>query len=181
VAIGGHDASKAGAGLRRAIGFLGHQTFLYDDLTAEENLLFYGRMYDVPDLAARIDETLTDVGLEHRRHDRVRVFSRGMQQRLSLARAIVHRPPLLLLDEPDSGLDPEATRTLRRLLQDVQVPDRSIVLATHDFEFAYEMADRFVILVAGRLMWEGVKDDLDGNGLPERYRDTIQASLDRGR
>ncbi|MGC8825601.1 MAG: heme ABC exporter ATP-binding protein CcmA, partial [Anaerolineae bacterium] len=102
--------------VRQQIGLVSHQTFLYGDLTAEENLRFYGRLYRVPALEDRIAELLERVGLYERRHDPVRTFSRGMQQRLSIARAVLHDPPVLLLDEPDTGLDQQAARMLRELL-----------------------------------------------------------------
>ena len=116
VRVAGYDLAREGAEIRRRVGLASHQTLLYDDLSAEENLRFYGRMYDVTDLEERITALLQRVGLEHRRHDPVRTFSRGMQQRLSIARALLHDPAILLLDEPYTGLDQQAMEVLREVL-----------------------------------------------------------------
>ena len=130
VRIAGLDPAKAGADVRRQIGFLSHRTLLYDDLTAEQNLAFYARMYAIPDAQARIDDLLERVGLTARRHDLVRTYSRGMQQRLAVARAVLHRPALVLLDEPYTGLDPLAADTSDRA---ADRSDRRRVHAAADF------------------------------------------------
>jgi len=101
---------------RAGIGLLSHQTLLYDDLTARENLLFYGRLYNLPDRQEKADSALANVGMSSRAHTPVGTFSRGMKQRLALARATLHRPALLLLDEPFEGLDRRASQALSRFL-----------------------------------------------------------------
>jgi heme exporter protein A len=112
VLVNGHSVRGDTGRVRRDLGLVSHQTFLYGDLTAEENLRFYGALYRMAGLDERIDYLLGKVGLSERRRDAVRTFSRGMQQRLSIARAILHDPPILLLDEPDTGLDQQAIRML---------------------------------------------------------------------
>ncbi|MBI2865452.1 MAG: heme ABC exporter ATP-binding protein CcmA [Chloroflexi bacterium] len=173
IVVGGYDLSEDAVEVRRQIGLVSHQTLLYDDLTAEENLKFFGRMYDVPRLEARIKDVLTAVGLLHRRHDRVRTFSRGMQQRLAIARAILHDPPLLLLDEPDTGLDQQAGGILEALLLDTVagVPSgpRTVVMTTHNLERGFQMCDRLVFLVNGTVAHEADKGNLSFGDFRQIY------------
>ena len=170
VKIGGHDLSKGAAEARRTIGLVSHQTLLYGDLTAEENLRFYGRMYDVVDLDARIRQVLEMVGLAHRRRDPVRTFSRGMQQRLAIARAVLHRPALMLLDEPYTGLDQDAAARLEAVMSSVGTEGRTVVMTTHDLERGLAVADRVVILAKGRVAFEAQRSELDGPAFIEAYR-----------
>jgi len=137
---------------RRRIGLLSHRTLLYDDLTARQNLGFYARMYDVADGPQRADELLQQVGLAHRADDLVRTYSRGMQQRLALARALLHRPELLLLDEPYSGLDPVAADNLSRLLAELREQGGTVLLTTHDLGQGLALAGRVLVLARGRLV-----------------------------
>ncbi|MCS6802070.1 MAG: heme ABC exporter ATP-binding protein CcmA [Chloroflexota bacterium] len=169
VRIGGVDLHEVGPAIRRWIGLLAHQTYLYDDLTAEENLRFYGRMFDIPDLDRRIDVVLEQVGLSERRGDRVRVLSRGMQQRLALARAILHRPGLLLLDEPESGLDPTAAAGLRSLLAAVEQPDRAVLLTSHSLDLGLDLASRVVLLVRGTIVLDTPRAAIDRAALEQFY------------
>ncbi|HEU4557930.1 MAG TPA: heme ABC exporter ATP-binding protein CcmA, partial [Longimicrobium sp.] len=115
VTVGGDDVAADAA--RRRIGLLSHQTFLYPGLSAAENLDFYARLYGLPRRRERVEEALLSVGLQDRRGDRVRTFSRGMQQRLALARTLLHGPSVVLLDEPYTGLDPHAAAMLREVLE----------------------------------------------------------------
>lgn len=149
--IGGMSITEHPAHVRRSIGLVSHRTLLYDDLTAVENLQFYGRMYDVPNLNARIEEVLRQVNLYFRRYDPVRTYSRGMQQRLSIARAILHDPQVMLMDEPYTGLDVQATAMLRTVLQELAAGGRTVILTTHDLELGLEVADRVAILSGGRI------------------------------
>ncbi len=151
VKIGGLALPGQAAAVRRAVGFVGHQTFLYDELTARENLTFYGRLYRVPSLAQRVDSLLARVGLAGCADERVRSLSRGLQQRVTLARAILHDPPILLLDEPDTGLDLVGADLLERLLWDEAGGRRTVVLTTHRLDLALDLADRVVILARGRI------------------------------
>jgi heme exporter protein A len=174
VKIGGHDLSQGAAEARRKIGLVSHQTLLYGDLSAEENLRFYGRMYDVADLDARITQVLEMVGLAHRRRDPVRTFSRGMQQRLAIARAVLHRPSLMLLDEPYTGLDQDAAARLEAVMSSVGTEGRTVVMTTHDLERGLAVADRVVILVKGRVAFEAQRSALDGPAFIAAYRQYTQ-------
>ena len=170
VQIGGHALPQGAAEVRRHIGLVSHQTLLYGDLSAEENLRFYGRMYNVSDLDARIIQVLEQVGLAHRRRDPVRTFSRGMQQRLAIARAVLHRPSLMLLDEPYTGLDQDAAARLETVMSTVGTEGRTVVMTTHDLERGLAVADRVVILVKGRVAFEANRSELDTAAFKEAYR-----------
>lgn len=169
VRIAGLDTSRASAEVRRQIGYLSHRTLLYEDLTAEQNLAFYARMYDLDrdDAEARITALLAQVNLSARRYDLVRTYSRGMQQRLAVARAVLHRPRLLLLDEPYTGLDPLASEALTTLLAELAEVGCTVLLTTHHLESAIAARGRVVVLHHGRI----VHDAHDvGPEFPARYR-----------
>ncbi len=153
VRVAGHDPQEDPAPVRRAVGFISHAPLLYPDLTAEENLRFYARMYGVPDAGERIRELLERFELGHRRHDLVRSFSTGMRQRLAIARAVLHRPRVVLLDEPHAGLDPRAVDILDGLLADIR-EDHTFVMVTHDLAKGLELATRVMILESGRVVYE---------------------------
>jgi heme exporter protein A len=169
VRVAGLDGGNA-LDVRRRIGFLSHRTLLYEDLTAEQNLRFYARMYDLNDGSARIAELFERVGLADRRRDLVRTFSRGMQQRLSVARAVLHRPQVLLLDEPYTGLDPNATQTLTDLLADLAEEGCAILMATHNLERGLATGDRILVLVQGRIVYDEQRDNINPTVFPETYR-----------
>jgi heme ABC exporter ATP-binding subunit CcmA len=135
---------------RRRLGFLAHQSWLYEHLTAEENLRFHAGLHGLPPDAAAIEAAIDAVGLLTRRADAVRTYSRGMQQRLALARVLLHRPELLLLDEPFTGLDREGAGRLRALLK-THASGRTLILATHDVAEALPLATRVVVLARGRV------------------------------
>jgi ABC-type multidrug transport system ATPase subunit len=166
VRYGGRTAGEIGEPLRGRIGVLGHDLFLYADLTARENLQFFGRLYGVRDLDACISQALAHARLEARAGDRAGVFSRGLRQRLALERALLHQPRLVLLDEPFTGLDDESTTLLIERLRTLRAQGAIVVMATHDFDSAEGVVDRAWCLVNGRAT------DL-GSGpasLRERYR-----------
>jgi len=148
--IAGHSLRARPAELRRAIGVLAHRPMLYEDLTPLENLGFFARLYDVPDAEARIEELLRTVGLWNRRHEAVAVFSRGMHQRLALARALLHRPAILLADEPETGLDPEGIEMLDALV--MRAPDLTVIAATHRIDRIEAWATGLVRLEHGRVI-----------------------------
>jgi heme exporter protein A len=169
VRVAGCDLTKQGADVRRHIGLSSHQTLLYGDLSAEENLRFYGRMYEVPDLEDSITALLQRIDLDHRRHDLVRTFSRGMQQRLSLARALLHDPAILLLDEPYTGLDQRAMEVLREVLVALVGRARTVLMTTHNLERGLELCDRAAILANGRIVYQANRGDLDVASFREAY------------
>ena len=153
LALFGVDAGAAPPALRRRIGYVGHESLCYPDLTAAENLGFYARLFDVPDGAARVAELIAWAGLEAHARRPVRAYSRGMVQRLALARALLHGPDLLLLDEPFTGLDAEAVAALQQQLGALHAAGHAIVLTTHDLERAAPVATRLAILHRGRIAW----------------------------
>lgn len=158
---------------RERIGVLSHQTFLYGHLTARENLRFYGRLYGLPDLEERIDARLAQVGLLGRADDRAQTFSRGMRQRLGLARTLLHDPELVLLDEPYTGLDAHAAALLRGVLEALRDGRRTVVLVTHNLTQGLELADRAAIQVRGRFAWEGRTAELSAHHFEVFYQETV--------
>jgi heme exporter protein A len=174
VCVRGEDLSKAATSVRRHIGLISHNPLLYGDLTPDENLRFFSRMYDLPDSTARIDAVLEQVGLAARRRDPVRTFSRGMVQRLAIARAILHDPSIMLLDEPYTGLDLQAADMLRSVLQELAASNRTVILTTHNLEQGLEMCDHAAILNRGRLAWQGSRAGIDLVSMKEIYRDVTR-------
>jgi heme exporter protein A len=171
--IAGLGLAQAGEEVRRRIGFLSHRTLLYGDLTAEQNLNFYARMYDLdePDRGrTRVAGLLEQVGLAARRHDLVRTFSRGMQQRLSVARAVLHRPQVLLLDEPYTGLDPNAAQVLTDLLTELAGEGCTVLLTTHNLERGLTASRRVAVLVRGRLVYDERGAAINPATFPDTYR-----------
>jgi len=169
VHIDGLDLPSRSAEIRRRIGFVSHQSLTYGKLTVEENLTFYGRIYDVPTVEERVDTLLDLVGLQARRHDPARTLSRGMQQRLSIARAIIHQPSLMLLDEPYTGLDQQAADMLRQLLQTIAAESRTVVMTTHNLQRALEFSDTVAILAKGRIVYQAQDASLTLDDLRQAY------------
>ena len=154
VEIDGLDITEAHYDIRKKIGVISHKTFLYGDLTARENLLFYARMYDVKKAEERARHLIREVGLDGRENHQVRTFSRGMEQRLSIARALIHDPNVIYLDEPYSGLDQHAALMLRNLLKKLHTQDRTIIMTTHNITHGLEISDRVVIQIKGQIVFE---------------------------
>ncbi|MCJ7566496.1 MAG: ABC transporter ATP-binding protein [Anaerolineales bacterium] len=170
VIVAGHYLPTEAAAVRRRLGVVSHQPLLYGDLSAEQNLRFYSWMYGVPDLERRMDEVLHLVGLYPRRRDLVREFSRGMQQRLAIGRAILHRPDILLFDEPHTGLDQEAAAMLDGVLREIASAGRTVIMTSHDISRAADLADRVDILSKGVITASESTDALDPIQLTELYR-----------
>jgi heme exporter protein A len=169
IRLGGRPVERDDAGWRRAVGVLSHRSYLYPALTAGENLRLYARLYRLPDARPRVAEALAGVGLGERAEERVRTFSRGMVQRLALARTLLHEPEIVLLDEPYTGLDPHAAGMLRGVLERLKDGRRTVVLVTHNLSQGLELADRVAVQVAGRWVSEEPRAAIDAGGFEALY------------
>ena len=155
--------------MRKNLGLISHSLFLYSELNAIENLRYFGKLYQVNDLDDRIDELLTEFGLLPRMYDSVRTYSRGMLQRLSIARALIHDPDLLLLDEPFTGLDRSAAETLMKHMEKHRDHGGSILLVTHNLERGYNAADKIAIISNGELVWETESNNISLDEFKKTY------------
>jgi heme exporter protein A len=173
VRVAGFRLPEQAAQVRRRLGVVSHLPLLYGDLSAEENLHFYGRMYGVQALQKRVTETLELVGLAQRRRDLVRTFSRGMQQRLAIGRAVLHDPDVMLFDEPHTGLDQEACVMLDGVLQQVAAQGRTVVMTSHDLARAADLASRFDVLSKGQIVASIQRSELEPNQLLAFYRQAL--------
>jgi heme ABC exporter ATP-binding subunit CcmA len=169
VAISGYDALRDAQIVRRLVGYVGHTPLLYDELTARENLLFFARMYSVPQAESRVDMLLERVGMGSRANDRVGTFSRGQAQRVSLARGILHDPQVLLLDEPDTGLDEDALTLLHKLISERQAVGATTLLTTHTLERGLLWSDMVVVLTNGRVSHSGASGEVTVPELRKLY------------
>lgn len=151
--VGGWDMPEEAAAVRSQIGMVSHKALLYDNLTAKENLKFFATLYNQHD-DDRIEALLKQVGLEKRGDSLVRTFSRGMQQRLSIARALLHNPHVLLFDEPYTGLDQDAGAVLDDLLLEAHQAGHTILMATHQLERAARLANRVIIISRGKVAYD---------------------------
>ena len=177
VRLAGYRLPDHASYIRRRLGVVSHQPLLYGDLTAEENLLFYGRMYSLHNLGLRISEVLELIGLSSRRKDLVRTFSRGMQQRLSIGRAVLHDPEIMLFDEPHTGLDQDASAMLDKVLRDVAARGRTVVMTSHDLVRVSDLATRFDILSRGVIAGSVRQGEIKPDELLSFYRATIQQGV----
>lgn len=168
----GIDLAEDADAAREHIGLISHNPMLYPDLSAEENLLFFAELYGVVDASARVDEMLRAVELSHRRKDAVSTFSRGMTQRLSIARALIHDPQVVFLDEPYSGLDPHAVEVFDELLA-AQREGRTFVMVSHDLNRGFEMCTHALVLARGKVKLFAQKDELDFGEFSQLYRETV--------
>ena len=151
VTVGGYNLSRRPEEVRRRIGVVGHRSLLYDDLTCRENLIYYGRLFGLKDHKSRVDEVLEMVRLSDRSEHRVRTLSNGMQKRAAIARAILHQPDVLLLDEPEAGLDQESVSILGTLLADWTGSGRSVIMTTHDLDLGLSWGQRVGVLKGGKV------------------------------
>ena len=173
VKVAGHQLPDEAAHVRAKLGVVSHMPLLYPDLTAEENLRFYGRMYGIGNMEARITEVLGMVGLENRRKDLVRTFSRGMQQRLAIGRAVIHDPEVMLFDEPYTGLDQDASEMLDDVLRSVAAEGRTVVMTSHDLVRAEDLATRFDILSRGVITAFATRKELQNSNLLTFYKQAL--------
>ena len=157
---------------RDHIGLISHNSMLYPDLTAEQNLMIYARLYGVVEPEARVLDLLEAVELKHRRLDVVRTFSRGMTQRLSIARALVHDPDVVFLDEPYSGLDPHAVEIFDELIER-QREGRTFVMVSHDLQKGFAMCTHALVLAKGRVVAFDEKGAFDFDEFSALYRSTV--------
>lgn len=174
--LGGAPLRTREQGWQRRIGVLSHQTYLYGALTARENLRFFGDLYALDALEDRIQTGLSSVGLANRGNDPVRAYSRGMRQRLALARTLLHEPDIVLLDEPFTGLDAHASGVLRGVLDRLRDGRRTVVMVTHNLSEGLGLAQDLAIQVRGRLrLWVEAKELRDSGELTALYRETVEA------
>lgn len=177
VSIAGEDTVAGEGAWRRRIGVLSHQTFLYPGLSAAENLDFYARLYSLADRRARVEAALESVGLRERGNDRVSTFSRGMQQRVALARTLLHEPEVVFLDEPYTGLDPHAAAALRGVLERLRDGRRTVLLVTHNLSQGLELADRVAVQVGGRWVSDEPRSAIDAASWEQAYTERVAAAV----
>ncbi len=160
---------------RNSFGIISHLPFLYENLSAMENLNFYGKLYNVDNLKERIKELLNKVELYKRRNDLVRNYSRGMLQRLSIARALIHNPRIILLDEPYTGLDQHASFILSEILKEQFEDKKTIIMVTHNLSIGFDLASKIAILNHGKLKLMEEKNNLNKNNFEQIYIETVSA------
>jgi len=184
IAVAGHNLRTRPEEVRRRIGVVGHRSLLYDDLTCRENLVYYGRLYGLKDHKPRVDEVLEQVRLSNRADHRVRTLSNGMQKRAAIARAILHQPDVLLLDEPEAGLDMESVSILGTLLAEWTDSGRSVVMTTHDLDLGLSWGHQAGVLRGGKVNFpdansvddeDGIKNDVRASGIRRAVADALQA------
>lgn len=158
VLVAGYDQQRRPRAIRGHIGVVGHLSFLYEDLTCRENLIFYSRLFQVNDIPQRAQALLSRVGLASRADQRVRTLSHGMRKRLSIARAIIHQPSILLLDEPEGGLDQESLGMLRGVIEEWTQAGRTVIMTTHNVELGLSWAHRTAVLSGGKIHTQGPPD-----------------------
>jgi heme exporter protein A len=173
VRVAGYRLPDQASAVRRRLGVVSHLPLLYGDLTAEENLRFYTRLYGVEREGRRVAEVLELVGLSPRRRDLVRTFSRGMQQRLAIGRAVLHDPDVILFDEPHTGLDQDACTMLDGVLRRVAAQGRTIVMTSHDLARIADLASRFDVLSRGAIIASKQRAEIEPNDLLAFYRQVL--------
>jgi heme exporter protein A len=160
VRVAGYDSRRQATQARASVGYLGHRTLLYNELTPRENLRFYARLYSLPDAERRITQLLEELGVANSAGRRVGTLSNGMQKRVALARALLHQPPLLLLDEPETGLDKQAQELLYSLMRTAAEGGASVIMTTHGIDRGLEVADHVAVLVRGSIALQSPIGDI---------------------
>ncbi|MEM9773765.1 MAG: ABC transporter ATP-binding protein [Chloroflexota bacterium] len=169
--VGGWSLPHEAEHVRKHIGMISHQAMVYSDLNAIDNLTYYAGMYGLDDPEERIMDLLTTVGLKRRVYDPVRTYSRGMMQRLAIARATLHNPDVLLMDEPYTGLDQPAVALLNDLLAQQNEAGRTILMITHDFVHGLSQCKKVVVLNKGKIAAEINRSSVSTGELIEQYRE----------
>jgi heme exporter protein A len=172
--IDGLDITTNGRQVRKKIGVVLHDPLLYDDLTAAENLKFYCRMYGAPE--SRVDELLNLFGLKHRRNDRVAILSSGMVKRLSIARAMIHDPEILIFDEPFSSLDSDSIAKTMSLIGQLRDGGKTVLLATHHLREGYQVGERLLVMKKGRIVFDARKAETGADEFESAYSELTGAS-----
>ena len=178
--IEGTDAIKAAAAVRHALGVVIHENLAYPAFTPYENLRFFGQMYGVKPLETRVTALITEVGLQRFLHEPLRIFSRGMTQRFMIAKALLHSPSVLLLDEPFSGLDAAARQFVLARIAQEQGRGTSIVITTHNTELGHLAGTRFLFMINGKLEAVGSKADISAAALLRTYQDRLRETAPNG-
>ena len=173
VSIAGFDLKSDYSSIRRNIGVVSHQPLLYQDLSVIENLRFHGRMFSVASLENRIKEVADLVGIQSILDRKTNILSHGMQKRVSIARAILHDPPIMLLDEPETGLDQEAVSVLSNAINQSERGQRTVLMVTHSLEMGWALGDRIAILARGNIVYENTTTSLDQSALIETYNNLL--------
>lgn len=182
VAVAGHNLRTRPEDARRRIGVVGHKSLLYDDLTCRENLTYYSRLFGVKDHKPRVEEVLEKVKLGNRADHAVRTLSNGMQKRAAIARAILHQPDVLLLDEPETGLDRESVSILGTLLAEWTDSGRSVVMTTHDLDLGMSWGSRAGVLRGGKVHFPDAEYAETGKDpQKDEIRQAIAHALEAGR
>lgn len=170
--VAGFDAKEEPDKVREHIGLISHNPMLYPDLTAMENLMFTAQLYGVVNVEERVRELLRAVELDHRRFDVVRTFSRGMAQRLSIARALMNDPDVVFLDEPYAGLDPHAVEIFDGLIEQLR-DGRTFIMVSHDLQKGFDVCTHALVLARGRVVSYAPKEDIDFEQFRQLYRETV--------
>lgn len=170
--VAGFDAKEEPDKVREHIGLISHNPMLYPDLTAMENLMFTAQLYGVVNAEERVRELLRAVELDHRRFDVVRTFSRGMTQRLSIARALMNDPDVVFLDEPYAGLDPHAVEIFDGLIEQLR-DGRTFIMVSHDLQKGFDVCTHALVLARGRVVSYAPREDIDFDQFRQLYRETV--------
>jgi ABC-type multidrug transport system ATPase subunit len=178
VTIAGVEMKKAGPRLRALVGVVGHDSMLYPDLTARENLAFHARLFDVTDPKTAIEEVAEELDVGRHLDRAVRTLSRGTKQRVALARALLHRPTVILLDEPYTGLDEAAALSLSALLEELNTPERVLLVNLHEVARAISGPSRLVVLSAGRIVLDVPTHERDED-VAETYLSLLRSGATR--
>ena len=169
MSVAGLDLSRGGQEARRLMGVVTHEPLLYEDLTAYENLAYHARMFRLDRAAQRIESAAERMGVSDRLHQRVSTLSHGLRKRVSIARALLHEPRILLMDEPESGLDQVALRLLESVIADRSDPYRTVVMTTHNLDRAMESAGSVAVLAQGKIAYRGSMDSVAAESIRDTY------------